>query len=564
MKVAQYSDLRGVEICFLLTVEYFNIPYRFSTFPIDLKSTAGDVVQYSGMLGDPNISQRTRITGFDIEAETVSFEVVFPFNVVNDWMKGRKLDDSVCELSMVTLRNNDVLQTYEDRIRLFKGRLIQPIIGDPNQPVGYVAFSVENSQNVKKTFIIDEEDRITNLSFEYQHFESAEGKLAPTVFGTPYNYPRPVTTGLSVGAAECSPGYEVRQKNSGSPSGPFYNDVWILIAAHEVEASSVFIHDFQNNVASVTVASEIDTFGNIVSICNINGTALKHSKILGINTDDIHYWIRWGDYTGVSTAGAHPNPFGTGLLEGGGDLCRWALEKTGLEVDWSSWNGISPLLNRYKFAGYINQKVDALEWLETNIIEHLPIEVTNGPYGLTPIISLYHYSNHIQPIAHVIENGEFEIVSPITSMTEPSDIVNKPIINFAWGGKSDDYKTSLMIDPEKNDVNTASFTDPYSDISYSRFGLHEKEYDLNYVYDVNTAVKILRDKVRLYGLGVNVVEVNAHGKYGYLQLGDVLTLESERLGMTDHVCQIVAKDWKSGRWSFIIHLEENQHINSRN
>ena len=163
-----------------------------------------------------------------------------------------------------------------------------------------------------------------------------------------------------------------------------------------------------------------------------------------------------------------------------------------------------------------------------------------------------------------MDNGEFEIVSPITSMTEPSDIVNKPIINFAWGGKSDDYKTSLMIDPEKNDVNTASFTDPYSDISYSRFGLHEKEYDLNYVYDVNTAVKILRDKVRLYGLGVNVVEVNAHGKYGYLQLGDVLTLESERLGMTDHVCQIVAKDWKSGRWSFIIHLEENQHINSRN
>ena len=66
--------------------EYFNIPYRFSTFPIDLKSTDGGVVQYSGMLGDPNISQRTRITGFDIEAETVSFEVVFPFNVVNDWM----------------------------------------------------------------------------------------------------------------------------------------------------------------------------------------------------------------------------------------------------------------------------------------------------------------------------------------------------------------------------------------------------------------------------------------------------------------------------------------------
>ena len=563
--VPKYSDLQGVEICFLLTVEYFNVPYRFSSFPIDVKTAGGDVVQFDGMLGDPNISQRTRIAGFDIEGDTISLEVVFPFNVVNDWMKGRKLDDSLCELSMVTLRNNsDVLQTFEDRIRLFKGRLIQPIIGDPNQPIGYVAFSIENNLNVKKTSIIDEESRITNLTWEYQDFSSTEGKLAPTVFGTPYNYPRPSSTGITVGNAECSPAYEVRQLNSGAPAGPYYSEVWILVAAHEVEATSVFIHDFQNNSASFTIASHIDSFGNVVSICNIAGSALKHSKVLGINTDNIHYWCRWGDYSGVSTAGTHPNPFGSGVLEGGGNLCRWALEKTGLEIDWSAWNGISSLLNRYKFAGYINEKVDALEWLEVNIIQHLPIEVINGAYGLTPVISLYHYSHHVKPITHVIESGEFEITSPITSMTEPTDIVNRPIVNFAWGGKSEDFKTSMMIDPEKDDSNVGSFTDPYSDISFSRFGLHEKQYGLNYVYDVNTAVKILRDKVRIYGLGVNVIEVNAHGKYGYLRLGDVVTLESIRLGMTDHVCQIVSKEWKSGRWSFIIHLEENQHINSRN
>ena len=153
MKNVKFSDIQGVEICFLLEIIYFDVPYRFSTFPIDVKDGA-DLIQYTGQLGEPNLSQRTRIAGFDIESETISLEVIFPFNPVEDFLKGRKLDNSVCELSMVTIRNSEVLQDYSDRIRLFKGRIIQPLIGDPSRPIGYVAFSIENSQNVEQSFIM--------------------------------------------------------------------------------------------------------------------------------------------------------------------------------------------------------------------------------------------------------------------------------------------------------------------------------------------------------------------------------------------------------------------------
>ena len=120
-----------------------------------------------------------------------------------------------------------------------------------------------------------------------------------------------------------------------------------------------------------------------------------------------------------------------------------------------------------------------------------------------------------------------------------------------------------MIDPLKDDNDAKSFRDGISDISLSRFGLHEKEFELNYVYDVMTVSKILRDIVRIHGLGVNAVEVDAHGRFGFLRLGDVISLTSDRLHLTDHTCQIVSKTWNGGRWRYIVHIEENIFVNNR-
>lgn len=567
MKNIPFADFQDIEICFILELHYYNVIYRYSSFPVDIENSNGEILQFDGQMSDPNITQQTKIAGFDIESDTVSLELVLPFDPVEEFFKGRILDNSLCVISMVTVRNGKVIQPYEDIVGLFRGSIIQPVIGDPTQVTGYVTFSIENNINVKEIYLIDETARITTGSYEFLHVDSAEGALAPFVFGAPYYYPRPNNTNnfISYSSSKVSPAYEVRRKFSGPPAGARYNEVLILIANHEVKATHVHVHDNINNQAYLPVASEINVYGETVSLVNIDGAGLNHSKTLGAQ-QPINYWIRWGDYgpgSTVQTGNGHPNTFGFGTLEGAGDLCRFVLDKTELTIDWTAWDGIAPLLNTYKFAGYVNEKILALEWLETNIIEHLPIEIINGPKGLTPIVSLYHYSNDLREIAHVVDNSDFEIITPIASITEPTEIVNKPIVKFAWSGDVERYKTTMMIDP--SDFNGAqSFRDPYSDLSFNRYGLHEKTYELNYVYDLDTAVKILRDKVRLYGLGVHLVEVSADKRFGYINLGDVLTLESERLHITNHVCQVVRKSWTRGRWSFMLQIEDNLFINNRN
>ena len=59
------------------------------------------------------------------------------------------------------------------------------------------------------------------------------------------------------------------------------------------------------------------------------------------------------------------------------------------------------------------------------------------------------------------------------------------------------------------------------------------------------------------------IEFEAVGKYGYLQVGDVVSLNSTELGLVDHKCQVVQKSWSNGKWRFVLHLESNTVTNLR-
>ena len=63
--------------------------------------------------------------------------------MVEEFRAGRILDGARAELSYVMIRNGAILQTWDERILLFEGEISQPIIGDPEEPEGFAAFSVE-------------------------------------------------------------------------------------------------------------------------------------------------------------------------------------------------------------------------------------------------------------------------------------------------------------------------------------------------------------------------------------------------------------------------------------
>ncbi len=100
--------------------------------------------------------------------------------------------------------------------------------------------------------------------------------------------------------------------------------------------------------------------------------------------------------------GGLPNQFGDGDLSRGGDICRWALTKSGTQFDDAAWANLSVILNQYSFAGYITDpEITAFEWLQANIIPHLPISVHVGARGLRPILNQMWALTHVSAVTSI-------------------------------------------------------------------------------------------------------------------------------------------------------------------
>ena len=188
-----------------------------------------------------------------------------------------------------------------------------------------------------------------------------------------------------------------------------------------------------------------------------------------------------------------------------------------MEYDKAAWVGLVTVLNRYKFAGYINDpSILVLDWFKQNIVANLPIEVFNGPNGLTPRLNLYFTQDIIPANHYILESGMFEIQTGL----QPLEVqpFNKVTVKYGFTGRLEHYLSTVIIDPTYNGNDNAFIQrDPVSDISYSRFGL----------------------------------------------LGEIIALTTEKFGLVEHKCQIVGKSWNSGKWNFVLQLEDNTLVNHR-
>jgi len=544
------NNLVNAEIVFVLEIDWNGDVHRFSSFPVDVESDDGSI-SYIGRMNEPEVKFQTKIVGFNPEGDSIPMEIIFEgVDLVEQYWKGRKLDGSSCEIAMYTVRNGSVVQSYENRIPLYKGRIVQPIIGDPDQPSGRVTFSIENNLNTRRRRLLEQSSKIALLDFPDMHVESSEGKILPFVFGTPSDYPVVKSTNdVGSGSGAVSPAYLVKTAFSAGI------DIVLTFANHPVNASTVTVHDFKGNIDSISVdVLNRTSDGSLYSAVDLTGSTIAHDGTAGVATDDFYYWIEYDD------GGGFPNPYGDGTLSGGGDICRYMLELSGLDVDWSSWNGMSGILNRYRFAGYVNDPtVDAFDWMLENIVAFLPIEVINGERGIRPVLSLYHYANNFDPIFDFVEGDDIEIISPMVPMKEPDDIVNDLTLSFGWSGQSEIFRSRMQI--KGTSGGQLTIVDPIAKMSFDRFGRREKELESYFVYDLNTASKILRDQIRINGLNAIGIEMDCHPRFGFLRVGDVVTLSSERLKMTRTIGQIVAKRWNGGRWRYILSIEENIFVN---
>lgn len=531
---ATKADLEGADICFLLEIKDHK-SYRFSSFPISLFDGAEEL-RFDGQLNDPafELSIQDRL---DVEAESIPLEVIFEDkDLALDYMRGFDLDYLEAELSYCTVKDGAALQAYPDRVLIFKGRVSQPLIGDPSLPIGYANFSMENGRELQEYPMIDP-NRILRGAIP------SRGKIPPVVIGAPcLNMPN--DDGSSISSLYTSPCYLLSTTTKQA-----------LIASHNVRAETVDIKDQDGNERSnLAVVNESSALtGSRARITTTDGSG---DTIATGDGSDFKLWVKWDDGGGLN------NPFGAGLLQGAGDVIRYALSFVNAYKDDRAFEALAPHLNSYKIDGWINQEIEALEWLQNAILPFIPVSLQVGSRGIYPILDLDVAATIQAPLCSIISGEDFYVSSGFIPIGSPTDLINRLILKFGWSGDKDSYSGLIEIDPRVNleDHTATKISSLHSRISYNRYGLRTKILEADFISDFKTASRVALDIVKKNSYPKMMIEIQADMSWGWLDLGDLIEITSSELHLNKEIVQVIKKSYIGAYWSYqlLIHSDPIQ------
>ena len=525
------NDFDGSTIIFLLEIDWMGFFHRFSTIPIVF-----DGEEYTGSLNEIRFEQSTNEDAIDPQTNKASISCHFDgLDMIQEYRKGRTLEGNTAILSYILLKHGSVYST--SKMEILTGTIQEPIIGDPEEPITFAAFSVEQKPYDLETPIIGPKMSIDENVFPNAD-ESAIGKKYPFIFGQPGK----VRKSNAIEQIFATPGYNTKAFGVGSPSA----DVEFLISGHSNTGTEVQITDGVTAPVTKTIIERVDANGQTYSYIDLTGSTLLYpnAAALANNAESpSEFWITWTNGGGIRS------PYRDSVLEGGGDLLRYFLSRSGVSYDDKAFANIAPLLNEYKFAGYVNSSDETTSSILTDgIVPYLPITIQAGPKGLRPVLYQSIALQRIQPITHVIvDDGNWTRIGALETKTDTSQIFNAVRINYAYNGPEDSFFRSVYVGPDggDTDINKKNL---YSSTSSNRYGKSQNTFDANYIYDTGTAIRFCMDYVKRYSFPKRYLRFEAPIEFGFLQLGDVIEITSSDLYMDRQLTTVVSITWDVTNW----------------
>jgi hypothetical protein len=225
-------------------------------------------------------------------------------------------------------------------------------------------------------------------------------------------------------------------------------------------------------------------------------------------------------------------------------------------MDDAAFANISPILNEYRFAGYVNDGMTTAQLLNDHILPYLPIQIKAGPKGLRPILYQYIALQNVQPVAHIISGeGDWIQIGALETTTNTSEIYNAVRLHYAWNGIEDSFFHSLYMGSDGVD-DDYSKNNLYSQTSKNRYGVSQQTFESMFIYETRTAARFCGDFIRRNSFPRRFVRFVASLEYGFLQLGDVVELTSSSLYMDRQKCTVVSKLWDVTEWIFVLMFED--------
>ena len=558
---------RQAHIIWFLELEYDGQIFRFSSLTMDLLDNDNKSYPYIGGMEDVSIVQRMGEMGqISTSDDSVSMAITFPNrNISKQIYNGKVLDGSKASLGFVLIRSGSIVQSYEERQIIYSGVVIEPVYGHPDNPMGYVEFSIENQANLTEQpllrVLMGDNLYVEDVSISpnpdigqtppfpvsgdlVDVSDIHRGKVIPFVFGDLAGILRENNTETNI---PISPAYVIAYDTGG------HKPCYYVIAGHASNASNVKVYNnIGDEVDPVPVSSFINIDNRTFTYLSINGSVHNWSNSVSANNDR-QVWVEWND------GAPHPNPFSNGDLKGGGDICLYMLQQITDDIDYQSWDAIKSILNEYLFGGYINDdKITTFEWLQKNIVAYLPISIVNGPNGLKPVLDLYLDGASLAPIATIEAGLEWFRVGPIITQNTSEDIINQVMVRYAINGVTNTPTARISISNYKSPTPMLGFgLNPLCEISKSIYGTRRRVIVLDYCYDWKTANKIANNIITSRALPIKTIQYSVPIHYGYLEIGDIIEITDIELGISQLSAQIISKTYDSNRWVMELKLDNN-------
>jgi hypothetical protein len=348
-------------------------------------------------------------------------------------------------------------------------------------------------------------------------------------------YPIPIgTPGISIelggGAVEKagSPAYAVYFPTVGTLAG-------ILISAEDVDAQIVVLWDEDDRSEAFAVTHQRDGAGRRIAIVDIGTPG-------SIDPGQSQYWVEY------SAGGGVLNPYGSGYLERLGDVCAWALQRDGRDVDLPAWTDERSLLNIFRVGTYANNPEQTCWQFAQAFLQELPIEVRGGVDGFYPWVLRPDIAAS-ECIAFIEEGSDFYPISAVDTPTEPADIVNEVVISYALRQKNGGYRRKITV-TGYTDIAADIHGDARAYVSQTRYGVRSLALELDWVYDDATAARIGYAIIAARAFPTRHRVYRGHFTWGWLRVGDPIALTSDSLSFEDVGVEISSKRWVSGGWEF--------------
>lgn len=505
------AQLRGANLFWLLDLTWAGRVFRLSSQEIAVTSTVDGALSYVGDLAE-DVAWTDAVSLFAGGGEPRSLPIRFtlPVNIPQWVQEGHDLAQATGQLSRWIEGT-----TYETRMIVLDGRLVDPEYGAADEPV---SASLESNPYDDRALLPTADQVVTAATWPTA---VTLGASYPFVFGR-----------FNDSYTSHAPAYYVSTSDQ------------VLIAGHKVAAATVEIGD-GDNVDTFAVVTGLDSLGQVVSTVDITGAA---SIVVGSGAE---YWTIF--YGGASDGlGGAMRLDNAGAIDGAGDLLQVLLSKSTKKWDRGRTAAAVPFLNRFRVAGYIGESVSPWAYIQANLLKILPVSIVEGTDGLYPLV--WRYDAVAGDAVDRFDTGADPSIERASSVSYvgTNDVVNEFKLSYAPRGRHGDFKKTVTLGAVQGNASV------YTRISQARYGRRSEDNETICVYADATAALIVTWWARAKSLPARMVSYTTGHDRRWLERGNIVLLTDAELAFTDELAMILdIEDREDGTLTFSFRIQDD-------